>query len=59
MSSNTKVTKPLIVYIANSHPISLNNWQDEHYFISSFLILFFYKVDGHLAKCKTVILSQT
>ena len=57
-NNNGKKTKPLIMYSTNSHPICMNNWEDEHYFTGVFPMLFPFGDGEHLAKHKTVISLQ-
>ncbi len=46
------------MYSTNGHLTYLNDWEDEHYFIGAFPMLFPFGDDGHLAKCKTAISLQ-
>lgn len=50
-----KKLDPLIVYDSNKHLISLNNWQDEYYFIKVLPILFLFWDNKYLTNRKTVI----
>ena len=43
INNNAEIIKLLILYNFDSHFIYLNNWQDKHYFIKAFLILFLFK----------------
>lgn len=58
-NSNIKTTKPFIIYNTNSHPISLNNLKDKHYFKRLFSTLFLYRDSQYLTKQKIVISLQT
>lgn len=55
-NDNTKKIRLLIIYNANGYPISLSNWEDEHYFIRGFSTQFLFEDDKYLAKHKTGIL---
>lgn len=55
-NDDAEKTELLIMYSINSHPICLNDREDEHYFIKTFLMLFRFKDDGYLAKRKMAIL---
>lgn len=57
-NDNAKKIKPLIIYSFNCYLIYLNNWQDKHYFIKAFLILFPFRDSKHLIKRKTSILLK-
>ncbi len=48
-------TELLIVYSANGYPTCLNDWEDEHYFIGAFPMLFPFADGRHLVKHKTAI----
>lgn len=57
-NNNIEETTFLIVDNTNGHFIYLDDWQNEYYFIRPFPILFLYRDDGYLTKCKTIILLQ-
>lgn len=57
-NNNAKVIKPLMIYGSDGCLICLRNWQNKHYFIEVFPILFSFGDDNYLAKCKIIILLK-
>lgn len=45
-NDNAKKMESLIIYSSDGCPTYLNNWQDKHYFIRTFLILFLFEDSG-------------
>ncbi len=57
-NDNSEKTKPLIMYSANSHPIYLNDLENEHYFTRAFPTIFLFGDNGHFVKRKIAISLQ-